>query len=183
MISCDVDPNGWLRVAGDLPTVRVIELGGGASPQWHPNVDVRQCFDAAGNPTVDFTADFGQPLPIMSDEWDVVFSRYAIEHISWRLVSGFISEVARILKPGGTAVVITANAEAQMQWALSRGVWDERISQCLGGDQDFSDNVHKTFFNPAWAAQLFRQAGFAHVLVTPHGELRTDMVIEARKPA
>lgn len=174
-----VDPNGWLR--GTLPGTKIIELGGGAMPQWHPNVDVRYCFDPAGNPTVAFTADFGQPLPITSNEWDVVFSRYAIEHISWRLVGGFIAEVFRILKPGGTAMIVTANGEAQMRWALERD-WDERVSQCLAGDLDYPDNSHKVFFNPTWVARLFREVGFARVLVCPHGELGTDMVIEATKP-
>ena len=174
-----VDPNGWLHV--DAPDARVVELGGGSAPQWHPNVDVRMCFDPAGRPTVDFTADFGQPLPMLSAEWDVVFSRYAIEHISWRLIGGFVTELFRILKPGGSAVIITANAEAQMHWALARD-WDERVSQCLGGDQDYPDNSHKTFLNPPWAARLFREAGFARVIVYPHGELATDMVIEALKP-
>lgn len=174
-----VDPNGWLHV--NSLDVKIIELGGGAQPQWHPNVDVRPCFDATGHPTVDFTADFGQPLPIMSDEWDVVFSRYAIEHISWRQVRGFVSEIFRILKPGGTAVIVTADAEAQMRWALAQD-WDERVSQCLGGDQEYLENSHKTFFNPTWAARLFREAGFSSVLVYPHGEFKTDMVIEVMKP-
>lgn len=177
MTSWTVDPNGWLHL--DAPA-KVIELGGGTMPQWHPNVDVRPCFDPNGNPTVDFTADFGQPLPIMSDEWDVVFSRYAIEHISWRLVRGFVSEVHRILKPGGTAVIVTANAEAQMRWALARD-WDERVSQCLCGDLDYLENSHKTLFNPTWAARLFRDVGFPRIIVYPHGELNTDMVIEASK--
>lgn len=181
MIRCVIDPNGWLHV--DAQDARIIELGGGAIPEFHPNVDVRYCFDAAGNPTVDFTADFGQPLPISSDEWDVVFSRYAIEHISWRLVGGFVSEMFRILKPGGSAIIITANAEAQMRWALARPEWNELVSQCLCGDLDYPDNSHKTFFNPTWAARLFREAGFSRVLVYPHGTLGTDMVIEAVKPA
>jgi SAM-dependent methyltransferase len=180
VIRCTVDLNGWLTVTGPHGA-SVIELGGGAMPQWRPNVDVRYCVDAAGVPTVDFTADFGAPLPITSDEWDVVFSRYAIEHISGRLVAGFIAEVFRILKPGGTAMIVTANAEAQMRWALARPSWDERVSQCLGGDQDYPDNSHRVFLNPAWAARLFRAAGFGRVIVTPHGEIGTDMVIEATK--
>ena len=178
MIHYAVDPNGWLHVGSR--EVRVIELGGGSSPQWHPNVDVRQCFDSAGQSTVDFTADFDRALPILSDEWDFVFSRYAIEHISWRRVGVFVAEVFRILKPGGSAVVITADAEAQMRWALARD-WDERVSQCLCGDLDYPENSHKTFFNPTWAARLFREAGFSRVVVSPHGDLRTDMVIEAMK--
>jgi SAM-dependent methyltransferase len=174
-----VDPNGWLCV--DARGLKIIELGGGAMPQWQPNVDVRPCFDAAGRPTVAFTADFGRPLPITSDEWDVVFSRYAIEHISWRLVRGFIAEIFRILKPGGTAVIVTANGEAQMRWALKRD-WDERVSQCLAGDLDYPENSHKTFFNPPWGTRLFCETGFSRVIVYTHGEFGTDMVIEAVKP-
>jgi SAM-dependent methyltransferase len=167
-------------LAVDPPDAKVIELGGGAMPQFHPNVDVRWCFDADGVPTVDFTANFDEPLPIMADEWDVVFCRYAIEHISWRAIAGFISEIHRILKPGGTAVIITANAEAQIRWALAQD-WDERVSQCLGGDQTYSDNTHKVFFNPLWITRLFREAGFTATLVYPHGAIGTDMVLEARK--
>lgn len=180
-----IDGNGYLRFLFERREVdvvpKVIELGGGAAPQWQPNVDVRQCLDGGGNPMVSFTADFGKPLPIMSEEWDFVFSRYAIEHISWRLIPGFVAEIHRILKPGGYALIITADAEQQMKWALRQPEWDERISQCLGGDQDYPENSHKTFFNPSWAAKLFRDAGFASTLIYPHGELKTDMVIEARK--
>lgn len=159
---------------------KVIELGGGGAPMFRPNVDARACFDAEGQQVVDFTADFEQPLPIMSDEWDGVFSKFVIEHISWRKISGFISELHRILRTGGVAVIITANAEAQMRWAL-RQDWDAQVSQCLGGDQDYSDNTHKVFFNPAWVTRLFRAAGFSCVIVVPFGALETDMIVEARK--
>ena len=77
------------------PTDKVIELGGGANPQVHPNVDCRPCFDAQGNPTVDFQADFNKPLPIGSDEFDGVFSQFSLEHISWRNVPQFLKEVFR----------------------------------------------------------------------------------------
>lgn len=158
-------------------TDKVIELGGGDRPMFHPNVDARW------GPATDFVADFEQPLPITSEEWDGVFSRYAIEHLSWRKVGDFLREVYRILRLGGTAVIVTANGEAQMRWALTRagGDWDERVSQCLGGDQDYVENTHKVFFNPAWIARLCRRAGFRRVLVVPYGELSTDMVVEATK--
>ena len=56
------------------PGQRVLELGGGANPLVNPacmnkggvdcNVDARMCHNAAGEQTVDFVADFNQPLPI-----------------------------------------------------------------------------------------------------------------------
>lgn len=179
-----VNPHGWLHLSAEakvLEHAKVLELGGGGNPQFQPNVDVRYCHDADGRPTVAFTADFDKPLPIASDEWDIVFSRYAIEHVAWRSVRTFVEEIYRILKPGGTAVIITADAQAQMRWALAQPIWDERISQCIGGDQDYPDNSHKTFFSPTWACNLFRQVGFKRVIVYPHGALATDMVIEAYK--
>jgi predicted SAM-dependent methyltransferase len=154
---------------------RVIELGGGDRPITRPNVDIRP------GPHVDFTADFEAPLPIQSEEWNGVYCSYAIEHLSWRHVRGFVCEVHRILAPGGIAVIVTADAEAQFRWALSRLTWDEKISQCVGGDQDHPDNTHKVFFNPAWISRLFREVGFASTIVVPHGELGTDMILEARK--
>ena len=153
---------------------KVLELGGGHAPVFRPNVDVRP------GPATDFTADFAQPLPITSEEWDGVFSKYAIEHLPWRRVAGFVSEIHRILKPEGVAVIVTANAEAQMRWALQQD-WDEKISQCLGGDQDFDANTHMAFFNPPYLARLFRDAGFRRVIVVPYGELHTDMIVEAQK--
>jgi SAM-dependent methyltransferase len=157
------------------PRAKIIELGGGENPSYRPNVDVR-----AGS-IVDFVADFDKPLPIATNEWDAVYCRFAIEHISWRMVSGFVDELARILRSPGCAVVITANAEAQMRWALSRPDWDEKVSQCLAGDQDFSENTHKVFFNPSWIARLFRRAGFQKTIILPYGELKTDMIVEAYK--
>jgi predicted SAM-dependent methyltransferase len=159
---------------------KVLELGGGAAPMFHPNVDVRPCFDANGHPTVDFTADFEKPLPITSDEWDGVLAKYVVEHLSWRSVARFIAEVHRITRPGGIAVFITANGEAQMRWALAQD-WDERVSQCLCGDQDYPENTHRVFFNPPWFARLCRAAGFSSVIVVPFGITGTDMIIEARK--
>lgn len=157
------------------PGHKVIELGGGDAPLFHPNVDTRY------GVATDFTANFEEPLPITSEEWDGVFCKFALEHISWRKVPGFLIEVHRILKPGGVAVFVTANAEAQMRWALARGDWDEKIAQCLGGDQDYADNAHKAFFNPAYLARLFREAGFMRVLVLPFGELQTDLIVEAER--
>ena len=140
-----------------------------------PNVDVRP------GKLVSFTADFDKPLPIMSDEWEGLYCKYALEHISWRKVRGFVSEVYRIMKKDGVAVFITANAEAQMKWALKQPVWDEKVSQCLGGDQDYSDNTHKVFLNPDFACQIFRDAGFSCAIVVKYGEFGTDMIIQATK--
>ena len=129
-----------------IPGGKYLELGGGSNPMIHPNVDVRPCYDAQGKPTVDFTADFNELLPIQSSEWDGIFSRFAIEHVSWRKIPQFLTEVFRTLKPGGKFVCITANTEAQLQWIKDHPQgWDDRdsfdsYSSILFGDQDFIGN-------------------------------------------
>lgn len=179
------------------PTDKVIELGGGSSPLVRPNVDVRICHDAKGNRTVDFTADFHQPLPIQSNEWDGVFSQFAIEHIAYPKMPQFIAEVFRILKPGGKAVIVTANTEAQLKWALEHPEgWDgkdmfESASCKLFGDQRHGEregdpnpnyDSHKCYFSSAILGKLFTEAGFENIKLTPYGVRDTDIVVEAVKP-
>lgn len=171
------------------PGEKIIELGGGACPRFRPNVDVRPCYDAQGNQTVDFTADFNQSLPIQSEEWDGVFCQFALEHISYTKVPGFLAEVFRILKPGGKAVFVIPNTEAQVHWILNHSQgWDGKdffnsASEKLFGTQDYPENSHKCYFNALTAHELFHTAGFNQVQVSPYGERQTDMVVQAVRPA
>ncbi len=169
---------------------KLLELGGGANryPQADVNVDVRQCFDPQGNPTVDFSVDFNEPLPICSEEWDGVLCRYALEHISWRKVRGFVSEVFRILKPGGKVCIITANTEAQIEWIKNNSDgWDgkdsfDSFSCVIFGDNDYPENSHKCFFNPTLLYKLFSEAGFQDVVIQSYGARDTDLALVAVRP-
>jgi predicted SAM-dependent methyltransferase len=163
---------------------KLIELGGGAQPIVHPNVDVRQCYDTENRPTVDFMADFNKPLPITSDEWDGLFAKFVLEHVSWREVRGFITEIHRILKTGGTAVLVVPNLLEQARKLVEigdSGEWEDRWVCMVFGDLDYPENSHKCGFSPEFACRLFREAGFSRVLIVPYGELKTDMIIEATK--
>ncbi len=155
---------------------KIIELGGGTKPYFRPNLDVRQAEN------VDIVADFNEPLPIEDNEYEGVFSSYCIEHISWRKVKPFLKEVFRILKPGGKAVFITANTESQMKWVLDHDEWDDDCSCIIFGDQDYADNTHRNSLNPKYAIKLCTETGFENVIVVPHGDLATDMIIEVTKP-
>lgn len=168
------------------PEQKILELGGGANR--HPQADVN--VDARSGPGVNFIADFNQPLPINSDEWDGVICQYALEHISWRNIRSFLKEVLRILKPNGKAIFITANTEAQLKWIQEhKGEgWDgkdsfDSCSCVLFGDLDYPENSHKSYFSPDLIITLFQEAGFEKILVQPWGERKTDMVIEAMRPS
>jgi predicted SAM-dependent methyltransferase len=154
---------------------KIIELGGGTVPVFRPNLDVR----AAEN--VDIVADFDEPLPVPDKEYDGVFSKFCIEHVSWRKVKMFMQECCRILKDNGTAVFITANTQKQMEWVLDHDDWDDLCSCIIFGDQDYEDNTHKNSLNPKYAIRLLTEVGFTQVTVFPWGDLGTDMMIEAKK--
>jgi predicted SAM-dependent methyltransferase len=166
---------------------RVCELGGGAQPFIRPNVDIRKCFDAAGNPTVDLVADFNKPLPFKDNEWDGIFGKFMLEHISWRRIRSFVAEVYRILKPGGQAVFVTANLLEQARILVETPDWEEHhVGMIFGdqnyGDQDWTANAHFTGFSPASATKLFKEAGFDRIIIIPWPAFIGDMVIEVRKP-
>jgi SAM-dependent methyltransferase len=177
---------------------KICELGGGANPVVRPhcmfpesndiNVDVRACYTQDGRQTNDFQANFEEPLPIQSDEWDGVICQYALEHISFPKIRQFLSECLRILKPKGKLVIVTANTEAQCEWIKKhQGGWDgkglfESASNVLFGSQDYSENSHRSYFSPAILSQLLSEAGFTDALVSPYGERGTDLSAVCVKP-
>lgn len=165
---------------------KVIELGGANQNLFHPNVDVRQCYDANGKPTVDFTADFNKPLPIMDNEWDGVFQKFSIEHMSWRNLRNFIKEIYRILAPGGTAVFVTANLLEQARILVETPYWEDHHVGMIFGDQNYDGdewkhNAHYVGFSPERAGRLFKEAGFDKVIMLPWPQFIGDLIIEATK--
>lgn len=164
--------------------MKMIELGGGDNPHTDSqcNVDYRK------SEKVNFTIDFDKdpaPWPIQSDEWEVVYSRFCIEHVSWRNVPRFVGECFRILRPGGKVIIIAPNTEAQMQFILSKPEFDGDEGSMLFGDQNYVGNFHAAAFSPRSITKLFQTAGFENIVIKPYGiegKTPTDMILEAIKP-
>lgn len=167
------------------PGQKILELGGGANrhPQTDVNVDVRKA------PGVDFAADLNAPLPIQSNEFDAVYTAFCIEHVSWRNVRQFVAEMHRVLKPGGKIIVIGPNTRKQVEWLLDHpDGWDgkpffESAAGLLYGDNDYPENTHRAYFDPAVALEIFSVAGFEGIMISPYGERETDLLVQATKPA
>jgi predicted SAM-dependent methyltransferase len=167
---------------------RYIEFGGGANPRVRPGkdvrVDVRPCQLGDGGPAVDFCADFDKPFTeeygqaIASGEFDGAVCIYALEHLSWRKVPQFLSEMRRVLKPGGTVFLMVPNTQAQMEHLLKTEDWNDAGSMLFGG-QDYPENTHKAAFTPALITKLLTDAGFVDVAVQKFGIKGTDMAVQA----
>jgi predicted SAM-dependent methyltransferase len=154
---------------------KVCELGGGENPELHPNVDYRAM------PSVDIVANLEEPLPLLSNDYDYVLSKFVIEHMSWRKVNGFIKEIHRILRVGGRVVIITANLKEQARLIATKEVWDGTESALVFGGQEYEGNYHKCGFSSELLVKLFREVGFSSVVAYPLPICLTDMILEGVK--
>lgn len=160
---------------------KVVELGGGNSPHYSRKLGNGINVDKRPSEYVDIVADFEEPLPLSSDEFDEVYSAYVFEHISWRKVSQFISEIHRILKMGGKAIIVTANLLEQARVLVNKSIWDLNDLCMIFGGLDYPENSHKSSMSPELAVRLFKDAGFTSVTILPLKGCMTDMVIHANK--
>ena len=144
---------------------KVLEIGGGNRPLFHPNVDIRKVDG------VDIVCDVGEePLPIESETYNGILGLYCIEHISFRLLRAFISECYRVLKKNGKLVFLTSNTLEQCRRIVEAGdkEFNDDMSCMLFGGQGgegIEAGSHKAGFSPSYITRLFKEAGFRKVNV------------------
>ena len=130
-----------------------------------------------------YTIDLNRPLTdLPSDAFDVVHANQVIEHVS--NVDLFVSEVYRILKPSGCAVISTENGSswhnvfaAAMGWQIFSLTNVSSLKAGLGnpfaiqrGAEPFTGTwTHKTIFNYRGLIEMFETHGFRDVKVAGAG--------------
>ena len=62
----------------------------------------------------DKRVDFNDGLPYISEQFDIIFAKSVLEHIS--KTEFFLSEVNRILRPGGKAIFLLPSWEFNYRW-------------------------------------------------------------------
>jgi 2-polyprenyl-3-methyl-5-hydroxy-6-metoxy-1,4-benzoquinol methylase len=127
--------------------------------------------------------DLSQPMDeLPSGAFDLVHANQVIEHVP--NVDIFVSEVYRLLKPGGYAVVSTENGSswhnvfaAAMGWqifsltnvsSLKAGLGNPFAIQ-RGGDPYTGTWTHKTIFNYRGLIEMFETHGFRKVEIAGAG--------------
>lgn len=128
-------------------------------------------------------SDLNRPLSdLPSGYFDVIHANQVIEHVS--SVDLFVSEVFRLLKPGGAAVVSTENGSswhnvfaAGMGWqifsltnvsSLKAGLGNPFAIQ-RGGTPFAGTWTHKTIFNYRGLIEMFETHGFRQVEIAGAG--------------
>lgn len=104
-----------------------------------------------------------------SGEFDVVYMNEVIEHIVDPVE--LMTEVRRVLRPGGVALVRTGNAAS----------WSARLRGADWGYYRFEPHGHIRYYSPKAAHYLARATGFARVDCRTHGfALRGGHELEGR---
>ena len=130
-----------------------------------------------------YTIDLNRPLSdLPSDAFDVVHANQVIEHVS--SVDLFVSEVYRVLKPSGCAVISTENGSswhnvfaAAMGWQIFSLTNVSSLKAGLGnpfaiqrGSDPFTGTwTHKTIFNYRGLIEMFETHGFRDVKIAGAG--------------
>ena len=104
-------------------------------------------------------------LPLRSGVFDAVAIVEALQHVL--RIDDVLAEAARVLKPGGTLIVIDKNAaglNAQRPWLPA--VWVKRIDQWRGlWMYRPGDLASERWFFPSRMAARIKSAGFADIRV------------------
>lgn len=143
------------------------------------NVDIMQAKAA------NLVADLKQ-LPFSAGSVDLIYSCAAIEHLGRREWIGALAEWARVLRPGATLRLSTADFEAAIaRYSETRNL-NELLGLLIGGQKDEYD-WHGMIFDFDTIAAGLHEAGFENVRrydwrKTELGELGIDDFSQAYLP-
>lgn len=130
-----------------------LELGGGSSPKYHPNIDIR------GLPTADVVHDLSKGIPFPSESFDLVYSRHFLEHIPRHKVQFLVKEMSRVLRPKGRVVILVPDLEGILRFYQRVGV-NEQLQGSLMGGQSHEHDYHKSIFDRRLLTRILERAGF-----------------------
>lgn len=132
----------------------VIELGGGFSPIFHPNLDMQKVIGK-----VDIISDVRRGLPFITECCNHVYSAHLIEHLFYRDGEAFLKEIWRILKLGGKAEIICPDLEELVEQYKREGLTDRVWGAFCGGHNNCLD-VHHAVYDERALRNAMENVGF-----------------------
>jgi SAM-dependent methyltransferase len=138
--------------------VKALLINIGCGGTWHPdwmNFDVRPAHPAV------YTLDARAGLPFETGTVDACYSSHVLEHLRKDDARKFLSECARVLRPGGTLRIVVPNLEAMAREYL--GLLEELRGGSLAREADYSwillelfDQVVRNYSGGEMGRQLAR---------------------------
>lgn len=162
-------------------TLEVARAAGAQSTSGVEIVEERASI-AAANGVVVTTADMARAIPLPGAAYDLVHANQVIEHVPD--VDLFASEVFRLLRPGGTAVISTENASAWHNVFAAAMGWQifslTNVSAKVGGignplalhrgeTHAYASWTHKVIFSHRGLKEFFEAHGFEDVMIAGSG--------------
>jgi predicted SAM-dependent methyltransferase len=137
-----------------------LNIGGGASKkEGYHNIDIYPFQN------VDTVFDIEKGLPFSTESFDEVYSSHCLEHCSLPSIPNLLSEMFRVLTPGGKVTVIVPCLECSIQHFLEQPEekrWGYPIEYIFGnqGITQIGQQIHKSGWTPKHSEKLFKDAGF-----------------------
>ncbi|MBD3176715.1 MAG: glycosyltransferase [Armatimonadia bacterium] len=138
-----------------------------------------------------------QDIPLPNGCADETFAAHVIEHVPEAELGQAIRELRRVLKPGGRVLLRGPDVLRQYGWFAEGGCDADALDLMIGGHQDHSENVHRSWHTAERVAELLHRHGFEGARILdpdrddgweawdeyPEGRWATvDFLVEARKP-
>jgi predicted SAM-dependent methyltransferase len=128
-------------------------------------------------PAAQQKVDITQPLPFHSDSCRFIFSEHVIEHIDRYEAVAFLTEVFRVLRPGGVARFSTPNldvlVDAYIRGEISRygAVW-QPMTACRMMNEGMRNWGHKFLYDANELVLIGKEAGFLNSAFNRYHESR-----------
>jgi len=133
--------------------MKVLEVGGGENPRYHPNLDIRDL------PQVDIVADIRDGIPFCDGVLDLIYCNHLIEHLNFNEAERFIDECHRVLAKKGRLIVGFPDIKEIADYINYRPINLHSIDMIYGA-QDYETNLHKSGFNTESLRSMVEKKGF-----------------------
>jgi predicted SAM-dependent methyltransferase len=159
--------------------VKCLELGPSMEGRIGPEWVTMDAIHKRGCVKTDIIWDIGlRPWPVKSDTFDLVYSSHVLEHLTLRFALNAISEMRRVVKPGGAVEIFVPNfADIVMRYVA--GGWTPREMNELVYNKGMNNlSVHKSCWDEEilmWAMKRARFSGFTFD-VSPRGKAHEDSI-------
>ena len=145
--------------------IKMIELGGGSSPVYHPN------FDAVEGDTI---CDLTEGIPLPNASIEGIYSKDFIEHLTFTDFISLLGECKRVLLKGGKIEFITPDVyQTLFTWKR----WNDHTHNVIIGDHDVYvidwDSCslalrHKMWFTPELLRYILSKEGWSNIEISEY---------------